>query len=277
MSPNPSQQEHIRLFRVDEFHNLEMQAVTYVTHAFPRHWHETFVLQVVEAGADAFYCAGGNYVAERGSIVVLNPGEVHTGRPAGDAPLMYRSFYPAPSLMESVLAGTEVRSGGVPLFPTPVIQDPLLANRLVEAHRALESGTEPLHSHPLFVDALSQLILRHARHASPGDLARGERGTIRRVKQFLFEHYAEKITLDQLAKIAGLSPYHLLRTFEHVVGLPPYAFLTNVRVERAKRLLRRGWPIAQVAQESGFYDQSHFTRHFKRIVGVTPGRYARRG
>jgi AraC-like DNA-binding protein len=96
---------------------------------------------------------------------------------------------------------------------------------------------------------------------------------VQRARDYLDQHYAENVTLDDLAAAASLSPFHLLRVFRRTVGLPPHAYLTGVRVRQARRLLLADLPIADVAAQTGFADQSHLSRHFKRIVGVPPGRY----
>jgi AraC-like DNA-binding protein len=100
-----------------------------------------------------------------------------------------------------------------------------------------------------------------------------EHRKVARAKEFLIENHQHAITLEELADIVGFSPYHLLRTFRSTVGLTPHDFLTQIRVERAKRLLRRGNTISDIAADTGFLDQAHFTRRFKAIVGVTPGQY----
>jgi AraC-like DNA-binding protein len=102
-----------------------------------------------------------------------------------------------------------------------------------------------------------------------------EQKYIDRVRSYLEERYAENVTLDDLARFVNLSPYHLLRLFRQQTGLPPHTYLTQVRVRRARSLLRAGVPIAETALQVGFTDQSHLSRHFKRTVGVPPGQYAR--
>jgi AraC-like DNA-binding protein len=86
---------------------------------------------------------------------------------------------------------------------------------------------------------------------------------------------AQNVTLPELARFAGLSPFHLCRVFRASVGMTPHAYQTHLRVRRAKSLLRAGLPIALAATETGFYDQAHLTRDFKRIVRVPPGRFSR--
>jgi AraC-like DNA-binding protein len=97
------------------------------------------------------------------------------------------------------------------------------------------------------------------------------------VREYLEAQYTENISLDAIARIANLSPFYLIRTFRKCTGLPPHEYLTQIRIARAKTLLAQGNAISQVADNTGFADQSHLTRYFKRIVGVTPGQYQHRG
>ena len=102
-----------------------------------------------------------------------------------------------------------------------------------------------------------------------------DRARIGQVRAYLEEHFTENITLDQLAALVDLSPFHLLRLFRETVGLPPHSYLTQIRVTRAKRLIAASLSLVEVAGAVGFSDQSHLTKHFKAIIGVTPGQYAR--
>ena len=98
---------------------------------------------------------------------------------------------------------------------------------------------------------------------------------VRRARALLDERLTETVTLDELAAHARLDKFRLCRAFREQVGLPPYAYLTHRRVSLAQELLGRGLPQAEVAARVGLYDQSQLHRHFKRILGVTPGAYAR--
>ncbi|MEO8090722.1 MAG: helix-turn-helix transcriptional regulator [Gemmatimonadales bacterium] len=93
--------------------------------------------------------------------------------------------------------------------------------------------------------------------------------------EYLNDAFAERIPLDHLARAVGLTSYSVLRAFKRVMGIPPHAYLMQVRVERAKNLLQSCLPIAAVALRVGFADQSHLTRYFRRLVGVTPAVFAR--
>ena len=119
---------------------------------------------------------------------------------------------------------------------------------------------------------LSKLVTRHSRSHRTSNIT-VDKPAIERLKNYLQAHYSENISLSDLSKIAGLSPYHLCRTFSEVVGLPPHRYQTQLRIDRAKKLLLAGRSILYTASQVGFFDQSHFSRHFKRIVGVSPKKY----
>lgn len=93
--------------------------------------------------------------------------------------------------------------------------------------------------------------------------------------EYLHDRLADAITLDDLARHADLDKFHLCRAFRAQVGLPPHAYLTRLRIHRAKELLGRGLRASEVAPLVGLYDQSQLTRHFRRLVGTTPGRYGK--
>ena len=97
-----------------------------------------------------------------------------------------------------------------------------------------------------------------------------------RARQYLDESYVRDVSLSELATACGSSPLHLACGFTARFGLPPHAYLNNLRVTHAKRMIRAGARLAEVAYAVGYCDQSHLNRRFKRIVGVTPSQYARR-
>jgi AraC-like DNA-binding protein len=256
------------------FSGLELLHARFVRHAFARHAHDYFVVSVVERGAQRFWCDRATHTTPPFGIIVLNPGEAHTGEAATETGFLYRAVYPSAALMAAV--GNEVGArGGTPRFSRPRIDDEALARRLVEAHRGLIAGVPALAGEEALLNALTELVARHAdrngRLLEPG----AERQAVRRAREYIDARFDRDVTLTELASVAGLSPFHLARVFRANVGLPPHAYLESVRVREAQRLIRDGRPLAEVAHRVGFADQSHFTHRFRRLVGVTPGRYAR--
>lgn len=265
-----------KLWYAPEYHNLALMRASYTTHVFPRHWNETYVVQVVTHGVNEFYCRNATHTARPGSIVLINPYDIHTGCARGNVPLEYRTFYPTRKLLAAIAGQLTDRQCANPLFSSPVIWDPPLARLLLEAHRLCENGVEHLKSQTVVLSALSLLLQCHATQKLHPLSPQREPLAVRCAKEYLVEHFNHNVSLDELARISHLSPFHLLRVFRNTVGLPPHEYLINLRIERAKLLLKKGHAIAQVAYHTGFTDQSHFHRQFKRLVGVTPGLYLKK-
>jgi AraC-like DNA-binding protein len=99
---------------------------------------------------------------------------------------------------------------------------------------------------------------------------------VARAKAYLREHCSEPVSLQDLALVSGFSRFGLVHAFTKEVGLSPHAYQVHVRIERARALLQHGVSPAAVATTMGFADQSHFTRHFRRVLQVTPSQYAGR-
>ena len=184
-------------------------------------------------------------------------------------------MYPLPQQLDEVVAELPKRLAGTPYFPEPVVQDPELAWQLDMLIRTLESSANRLQRESLVYTLLARLVLRHAR--SRGDLAplAPAPPQLNLAKAFLDDHPGADISLSELATLAGLSPYHLVRQFKQYFGLPPHAYQIQSRLRLARALIRQRKPLATVAVEAGFHDQSHLHRHFKKALGTTPGRYAR--
>ena len=272
---NSIAREQVKFWHAHELGQLELLRATYITHTFTRHIHNGFAIGIIERGAEEFYYRGADHVAAAGNVVVINPGEVHTGQAATKAGWTYRMLYPEVALVQRAMVEVTGRPMDIPDFPEPVIQDEYLTQLIRQLHLTLENPTTtPLERESRFVSTLVQLINRHAVRSSlqPGG---EEPGAVRQAREYLEAHYSENVLLEQLAAIANLSPFHLLRAFRTETGLPPHAYLTQIRIERAKALLIQGWPVAQAAFETGFADQSHLTHRFSELYGVAPAAYRR--
>lgn len=254
--------------------NLEMLRATYVTHTFSRHTHEGYAIGVIESGVEEFTYQGAVHRAPAGSVVVIHPGEVHTGYAGTKAGWTYRMLYPNVTLIQKAVSEL-VGSGELqlPYFPNPVIHDRQLAAQLQKLHVAIENSTSPLERESRFVWTLAQMLTKYATRRPYAPIGQ-EHQVVQHIQDYLKANYINSISLQQLSRIANLKPLRLLRVFRKEVGLPPHTYLVQVRVARAKTLLSMKLPIAQVAADTGFTDQSHLTRHFKRLVGVTPRKYA---
>ncbi|MBI4780252.1 MAG: AraC family transcriptional regulator [Oscillatoriophycideae cyanobacterium NC_groundwater_1537_Pr4_S-0.65um_50_18] len=266
--------EQVKFWRDPALNNIEMLRATYVTHSFSRHTHEGYAIGVIDAGVEEFTYQGATHQATAGSLVIVHPGEVHTGHAGTAEGWQYRMLYPDVTLLQRAIAELQDNAATIPYFPNPVIQDSPLAGQVRRLHMALEATESQLERESRFLWTLAQLILRYADRRSATFLLGQEHQAVLRVRDYLKAYFADSISLDQLAQIAHLKPLRLLRVFQRETGLPPHAYLVQLRVQQAKLMLSSGKAIAQVAFETGFTDQSHLNRHFKRLVGMTPGQYA---
>ena len=267
------------MMRVRVFEPLELLRARYTRQRFAPHAHDEYVFGMVETGAARTAFRGRDDVHDTGSVIMFAPGEVHTGAPAGDHGWSYRMLYPTESLVRFIAREATGRDLA-PSFDTSFAVDPLLAERVRATHAVLESDADRLRKECALLETVGELIIRHASTRGAGDRsAGGPRSTaaLRRVRELLEAEYARTVTIRELADEAGLSTFHLIRVFRASFGLPPYKYLEHVRIRQARRLIRNGLPLTHVVHATGFSDQSHLTRYFKRIVGVTPGRYARAG
>ena len=275
MSCRSCPKEYVKIWRDPVLHGLEMRHATYIAYAFSRHAHEGFGIAIVESGAMAFEYRGASYIAPAGSVVVMHPDEMHTGQAALETGWTYRTLLPAIDWLQQATEELAERSRAMPYFPSPVIQDAGLNRQLTALHRTLETSPSPLERESRLLWEMAQLVHHYASDRPLAKSVGQEHRAVQQVRDYLSSHYTANISLDQLAALVNLSPLRLLRTFRKQVGLPPHAYLNHVRVHQAKQLLAMGWSITDAALETGFTDQSHLHRHFKKMMGVTPGQYAR--
>ncbi|MFY1693151.1 helix-turn-helix domain-containing protein [Plantactinospora sp. WMMB782] len=265
-----------RMWRVADLGGLELFRATISEFEFRPHAHEEFFLALTEDGLARPTYRGGSHVVGPDDVIALNPEEAHAGGPPAESSWSYRALYPGPELFGRIVAEFPGDRPGMPAFGADVVRDRRVVDRLRRFHLLSESvRANRLEREECLVEALVLLVTRHSTPArAPGSPGR-EPGAVRRSREYLHEHLDRNVTLEALAAFAGLSPFHLSRVFRSAVGMPPHAYQTSVRVRRAKSLIRAGLPITVAAAEAGFYDQAHLNRHFKRILGLSPGRYAR--
>ena len=239
-----------------------------------RHTHDDFQVAWAESGAGQVYCRGRSHAATAGSLVVIPPGEMHYGHSVGSSGWRYALVGLDPALLSTATAELEGGAASLPDFDWVARTDPELAGRF--ARWARSSSGHALEKDTFLVLAVEALLARSTtgRHLPA---AGRDRRVVARAVEYLEAHYARSVPLDELARESGASKFHLVRAFKHEVGLPPHAYQTRLRVSRAMDLLRDGWSISRAAYSTGFAAQSHLHRHFKRILGVTPGEYSGRG
>jgi len=247
---------------------LDLLTARFDRHVYAPHAHEEFTIGVCVDGSELIDYRGGHIRATPGSIVVLAPGEMHTGGPANTTDgYAYRALYADPALL------TDGTLGGLPHFREPLLDDAELALALRLAHTELSICPDPLEAESRLPWLLTALARRHSTSRPAPDLLVGAAWVAHAVRDRLADELLTPPSLSSLAADFDLSRYQLLRAFRTTMGIPPYAWLAQYRVTRARGLLEAGGRPAEVAAQVGFADQAHLTRWFRRVLGVTPAAY----
>jgi AraC-like DNA-binding protein len=268
-----SQVNDSTIWHLMQLNGASLLNAEYTSHHFAPHYHEELAIGVIQRGKLNVHIGKNERMTlSTGHIVVINPGEIHEGFTDGNDGCFYRMFYlPATLLGKATGFGDEY----VPQFNRCAIHDSLSAQQLTWLHRNLATPSiSALEYESHLLEVINRLISRYGDSGAPSTPQYvSNTSAIRQAQAYLAEHCTQKISLDALSAHVGLSPYHFLRTFKETIGMTPHAFLMQMRIDQAKSQLMRGEAIVNVAADLGFHDQSHLTKHFKSLVGVTPQRY----
>jgi len=237
----------------------------FTDHAYPAHTHDTWTLLLVDDGLVTFDLHRHQHGAMPSLVTLLPPHVPHDGRAASPQGFRKRVLYLEAGVLDADLVG--------PAVDSPGLRDAALRDRISRLHVALRSPGEALQAESRL--ALVSDRLRQHLADRPHATEVRDAGVAERLRELLDTSVPSGLLLVDAAAGLDRSPAYLVRAFTREYGLPPHRYLTGRRLDLARRLLLDGSPPAAVATEAGFYDQSHLTRHFTRLLGTTPSRYAR--
>ncbi len=263
----------IRTVVFDPDLNVEAYRFVGIMQKFPNHFHDYYVIGFIEQGKRLLSCNRKEYIINSGDVVISNLREPHACEQVDGRSLDYRCINIDPEVMRQYvqeITGTAY----LPRFSQTVLYRSELAGYLHDLHQLLMEGETGFHKEEMLLLLIEQL-LRDNSDATPRLSANEPSAEIRTVCEYMESHFPENITLNRLSELTGLSKYHLLRSFTKQKGISPYSYLETIRINQAKRLLERGVPPMEAALKCGFSDQSHFTKFFKRLIGLTPKQYMR--
>ena len=251
---------------------------------YERHSHDTFSIGTVKDGYSTYWNRGKTHETQEGSVVILNPEDVHGCNPVKGADWCYDMLFVDPDWLLGLQVEIDADAAGkFAMFSDTLSHDPHLYGGLLDlADTLVTADIDILGKETALVSFFGDLHVRlNRRGVLDGTGGSGRSGgsvhdrKMIRVGDYIQTHYAETISLDDLAVLVGYSRSYLVRAFKKTFGMTPYAYLINCRVQRARHALRRGEKIVDVALETGFADQAHFQRMFKRLMATTPRQYAR--
>jgi len=262
-----------RFWRDDDLPFIEARAIADGREVcYARHSHAHFSIGAITAGRSTYVHEQAQYEVAAGTVVLMNPGDVHACNPIDDQPWSYVMLYvETPWLTDlqhqsGFAAELEFRR-----FSDTHLADAELFGKLLGLYEVLvDDQLEALAKQSAAVEFFSDLQLR----LNPADQPiREPNFKLERAADFIREHCTEVLSLEVICAAAQLSPSYLIRAFKQRYGMTPHAFVVNQRIQFARERLRSGRLIADVALEAGFADQAHFQRAFKQHLAATPGQY----
>lgn len=241
----------------------EVLHATFEDHSYPSHTHEDWTVLLIDKGAVTYDLGRTEHQAVPASITLLPPHVPHDGRSAvGGESFRKRVLYLSEDWLPAKAADAAVTQ--------PLLMDQQTVATVMGIHAALASPGDAMGAES------GVLTLREAVRSHLGAPSAPTRDAplARRLREMLDDRLSESFTIAEAAQLLGAHPSHLVRAFSKAYGIAPYRYVTGRRVDRARRLLLEGRPASEAAVEAGFHDQSHLTRHFRRVLGTTPGAFA---
>jgi len=263
----------VQFIRDPSLQHIELRFSQYSQPAFHRHNHNAYSIGLVSRGSTQFHLlqqAEAVFPVCSGDIVLINPGEVHACNPDADSIFAYTMLYIEPTYMQQLVMDCGQTSKTDFRFPKPVLQNPAIRRIFKSLSQSIIAGSTRLEIETELHETVASILdtCNFEERIFPSCPEAVQKGYL-----YLQDHLSENISLQELASLCGLSPFHFLRSFRRHYGLPPHTCQLQMRIHHARQMLAAGSPIAETAAAVGFADQSHFTRKFRSLVGATPQQY----
>lgn len=244
---------------------VEVFHAHFTEYAYPMHVHEAWTLLIVDDGAVRYDLERHRHGTPHDTVSLLPPHVPHNGSPTTPHGFRKRVLYLDATHLGDSLIGAAVDA--------PDLRDPVLRRRVGQLHTALAHTGDELEAESRLTLIGERLQEHLRRRGARAERPRRDPDLARALRELLDEHVTQGLSLDEAASLLHAHPAHLVRAFSAAYGIAPHQYLMSRRVDRARRLLLQGLPPGEVAPVTGFYDQAHLTRHFRKLVGVPPGRY----
>jgi AraC-like DNA-binding protein len=246
-------------------------------HAYDPHWHDSYLVGVTEQGVQQFNCRRAKHQSTPGKVFLLEPGDIHDGEAPTEDGFTYRMLYLEAQWLEREISRVfeDAPLNSQLSFAHTLTHDPQLAHATNQAFETLHQSELKI-VRQTALDGLLERLTRHlhwrARYREDPRLPQ----VAQKAREYLHANAHEDIGLEHLATVTGVDRFRLTRAFKAAYGLAPHAYLVQLRLAQARRMLALGEQPTTVAMALGFADQSHLGRWFVRAYGLTPALYRKR-
>ncbi|WP_139997332.1 AraC family transcriptional regulator [Paenibacillus paridis] len=240
--------------------------------AYHKHFHAEYSIGLIDKGATDAWCDGKLLQVEEGKLISFPPSMLHACQPQDDTSWEYKMLYIKPEWFQD-LKRREIDQLYIP-YLLEEGKNKICRLQFNRTMGAIASKGTPLEIETALIDLVLTLVSQNSSDLEHEASSQQDQKYVKGIKEYLHEHFAEQVTLESLELETGISRFHLVRLFKKRNHLPPHAYQVLLRINHAKTELAKHRPIADIAAEAGFYDQSHFAKAFFKIVGTTPQKYA---
>lgn len=251
---------------------VRLLTTSYRDYQFPNHFHEYYSFLSVRSGVNEGFTEKTKYRFDAGAILTISPGQVHAGNSYKQRPLTFDVLHIEPEVL-SAWAAKQKGISKMLNFDIAPYHSKTVCNAFDLLCNAIRLSESSLEVDELLDDFLAALVNFDDVMVSRTQHKYVSKPYIDRAIDYLRQHHSRDIRLDELSTAACISPFHLIRQFRNQIGLSPFQYLRNYRVEIARKSLNQPGRLASIGTKVGFYDESHFIRNFTQVMGISPSSY----
>ncbi|MEH6403500.1 MAG: AraC family transcriptional regulator [Sneathiella sp.] len=240
---------------------------------YSRHSHEEYSFGVTLKGQQNFFSQSEYHQSIEGDVILFNPEDIHDGNSGGEDPLNYLMLYVPEDQMRLYFEGAGLPKNREIRLSDAVVKCADLRSSLLNVANSIRAGdVDPLEQEAeLF--RVAEILAKKFGQVDASGAGRAVDRLVLKAKDYIHENITQEIGLDDISEAVNISKYHFLRLFREQVGITPYQYVLNYRVNQARKALDHSFSLNDVVYDYGFADLSHFNRRFKSVYGVTPNSY----
>lgn len=239
------------------------------TKHYKEHLHDTFSMGINIEGKSIYTNRDSKYDFDIGMLAIVNANVIHSCNPIEKTPNLYYMIYLDEKWCYGIQKSICERIDSFKAFPENILHDEKLYNEFKTLCETIFSDISYIEKEDELINFFTKFFGKYLEQSKE----KIEDKVFDSLKKYLNRNYQENISLDELSKKFDLNPFYIIRLFKTNLNTTPHSYLLNIKINRAKELLKQGFSIVDTALECGFTDQSHFHRNFLKIVATTPKEY----